>query len=111
MKRVIRVMLLIIAVLGFAYLVVSLVGSCVTNQPKTIKLPEVKDAAYVAIIQNTGKAYLTPNYEQFGTIPGKRTFVLHKFFELTGQSYQLRDRDLILDENIYGQINIKRRDK
>lgn len=74
-----------------------------------LKLPDKDKAQYSVMVKNTGGLMLTNNYEQFGQTVGSRVFVLHGFWERTGQDFIYRKADLPLDEKIWGIIVITRR--
>jgi len=72
-------------------------------------MPEVEEASHSVYIENTGNLLLTDDYEVIGEETGSRVFILHGFWELTGQSFEYKSGDIALDESIFGEITIKRR--
>jgi hypothetical protein len=104
-----KIILLVVMIAGLAY-----AGACVyanvfafrAASPATIKLPDVKDAAYSVTIERTGQYYLTNKYEKFGN-----TYLLHGYFELSGTAFKFRNVDLPLDQAIYGTITVTVRPK
>lgn len=73
------------------------------------KMPEAKDAAYGVHIENTGNLILTNDYEVHGEKEGNRVFIIHGYWEAKGNSYKFAPGDIILDENFFGKITIRRR--
>ena len=110
LKRMLLIVIVIILILGLLW-----VGTCVyanffrATPGELPTLPNIGKAAYTVIIENTGNLLLTNKYEQMGHSTGGRIFVLHGFWELTGQGFEYRASDLLLDEGIFGIITIKRR--
>ena len=107
-------------VLGFGFLLVLgavlvyagiTVWSCIggQNTPGQTDIPEVEEAAYSVYIKNTGNLILTNDYELIGSEVGSRVFILHGFWELRGQDFVYKDGDIVLDEGIFGEITLKRR--
>ena len=72
-------------------------------------MPGQGEAQYSVRIKNTGGMLLTDDYELHGDTTGARVYVLHGFWEMSGKDFKFRDRDVILDEAIFGEITIKRR--
>lgn len=108
-------------IIGFVLIVVLIVVigwvglnvySCVTDrtggtdQPK---LPEIAEASHSVYIENTGTLLLTDDYEVLGEEVGSRIFILHGFWELSGQSFKYKAGEIVLDEAIFGKITVKRR--
>ena len=106
MGKVIKV----IMVVGFICLL-GYLGACAyanffsgdTNTGK-VKLPDVKEAKIEVVIENTGMVYLTNVVNESGSI-----VKLIGFWELSGDTFKYRNRELILDKRIYGNITIHRR--
>ena len=59
---------------------------------------------YLVLIKNTGNLLLTNDYEHQGNI-----YILNGFWELAGQKWKYRGYPLVLDEGIFGKIEVKRR--
>lgn len=72
-------------------------------------MPKAEEATHSFMIKNTGGLILASDYEVFGDEVGKRTIVLHGFYEVRGKNFKFVDADIILDEKIFGEIVIKRR--
>ena len=70
-------------------------------------MPGQGEAQYSVHIKNTGGMLLTDDYEVMGDNP--RVYVLHGFWEMSGKDFKYRDRNIVLDEAIFGEITIKRR--
>lgn len=72
-------------------------------------MPEPDEAQYSVHIKNTGGMLLTNNYETHGYQEGARVYVIHGYWELSGKDFKFRDRDIVLDETIFGEITVRRR--
>ena len=72
-------------------------------------MPEADEAQYSVQIKNTGGMILTDIYEVHGFQVGDRVYVLHGYWELSGKDFKYRDRDIVLDEGVFGEITIERR--
>ena len=72
-------------------------------------MPDQSEAQYSVHIKNTGGMLLTDDYELHGGTTGARVYILHGFWEMSGKDFKFRDRDVILDEAIFGEITIRRR--
>lgn len=111
LSTIIKVVILVVIVLFIAW-----VGTCVYSnfiaKPDTgqLHVPDKDKAAYSVIIQNTRNLLLTNDYEQQGQDVGSRVFILHGFWELQGKEYNYKDTDVLLDEYIFGEIIIRRRE-
>ena len=104
----IKWILLVIFIASLAYL-----GLCVYSvvNPATglPDMPEADEAQYSVQIKNTGGVILTNDYETHGYQVGARVYVLHGYWEMSGKDFRFRDRDIVLDEAIFGEIDIRRR--
>lgn len=108
LSSVIKWLFLIILIVSLAWL-----GMCVyaVVNPDT-GLPDIPDkdkAQYSFRIHNTGRLLLTDDYEVHGYQVGARVYVLHGFWELSGKDFRFRDRDIVLDEAVFGAITVERR--
>ena len=113
LSRAIKIIILLILVGLVGWIGLS-VYSCYDRQNNTGQsglpdMPKEEDATHSVYIENSGNLLLTSNYEVHGVTPGSRIFVLHTFWELSGQKFVYKNTDVILDEGIFGQITIKRR--
>ena len=72
-------------------------------------MPEADEAQYSVQIKNTGGMILTNEYETHGYQVGARVYVLRGYWEMSGKDFKFRDRDVVLDEAIFGEIDIRRR--
>jgi len=73
------------------------------------KMPDVEKAEYGVHIENTGNLLLTNDYEVHGTEIGSRVFVLHSFWEVSGNSFKYRPGGIVLEEKVFGKITVRRR--
>lgn len=103
MSKFIKIVLIVIFVGVIAY-----AGTCAYanffafDGGGKVKLPKFQDAQYSVTIENTGNVLFTNKYDTYGKV-----YILHGFWELSGKSFAYRDRDLVLDEKIFGTITIK----
>lgn len=106
LNKVIKV-ILIVALIG----VVGYCGACIygnfvnRGDTKSPALPTVDKAAYTVHIENTGNILLTNRYEMVGGV-----YILHNYWEMVGNQFKYRGRDLVLDQKIFGDITIHRRE-
>jgi hypothetical protein len=107
-SKAIKIILLVVIVCGVVYGGLTVYANFAGGDGK-VKTPDIKEAQYTVVIENTGSLYYVSKFEQFGSKVGARTFVLHSFWELSGRDFRYRQRDLILDEKIYGTITIRPR--
>ena len=104
------ILVFLLAVIGFIGLSI---WSSACSGPDTgqLEMPSEEDAAYSMYIKNTGGLLFTNDYEQHGQVVGSRIFVLHGFWEMRGKDFKFVDGDIVLDENIFGEIVVEKRDK
>jgi len=111
LSNIIKVAILIAIVLFLAVVV----GPCVyynfLEKPDTGRpeMPGIEDATHSFYIENTGGLILASDYEQHGQTVGARIFILHGFWEMRGKDFKFMAGDIVLDENIFGEITVKRR--
>lgn len=103
MSKLVKLIILVVVVCGAVYFGITLYANFTASDGK-IDLPKYADAKYTVTIENTGGFYLTNKYELIG-----KSYILHGFFELSGRDFKYRDRDLVLNQAIYGPINIRTR--
>jgi len=72
-------------------------------------MPKAGEATHSFLIKNTGGLVLSSDFEIFGEEVGKRTIALNGFWEVRGNDFKFIDANIILDENNFGEIIIKRR--
>lgn len=110
MGTLIKLVILIVIIGVVGYVGVSFYFSCKGPETNALEMPDKIEAEYSFYIENTGQLILANDYEQHGQEIGKRFFMLHGFWELRGKEYQYISGELPLDENIFGIIEVKRRD-
>ncbi len=105
-----RTVIIIFLVIGGVVLL-SYIGLSIFAKPDNgiLELPKIDQASYTVEIKNTGGLYLTSEYDQYGQEAGKRTFILHGYWEVSGKDFKLRNSDIILQEAVFGEIVIRRR--
>lgn len=112
-KRIIMIIILIVIVAVLALVI----GPCVyynfIDKPDTgmPDMPRQEEATHSFYIENTGGLILASDYEQHGEVVGLRIFILHSFWEMRGNKFKFMEGDIILDESIFGKIEVKRRTK
>lgn len=90
-------------------------GMCIYGNVKNpdndtgLEMPSKKDAEYSLVIKNTATVILTDEYEVFGSEIGNRTYYLAGYWELKGNDFVYRDSTITLSEQVFGQIDVKRR--
>lgn len=111
LSKIIKIGLICLILLGILYF-----GACVYDNffgkhspPGAIEMPGANEATYSLTIKNTGGLIFTNKYEQFGEKPGERIYVLHGYWELIGQEFRYNEKDLVMNEKIFGEITLKRR--
>ena len=64
-----------------------------------------KDAPFAIVCNKCGSM----DIEIIGEDEGSRVILLHGYWELSGQDFIFRDRDIVLNESIFGKITIRGR--
>lgn len=96
-------MIIVMIVVGLFYAGISVYANLQT-QLGEYKLPSSSEAKYEFTIRNTGSVLYTDIYSIRGM-----EFTLIGYWELVEDKYQYRDRQLILDQQIFGTITVRRR--
>jgi hypothetical protein len=109
MRQIIKVLLIIAMVAGLAYGGLCVYANCTQPVPGQVKIPSAEQAPYAFLVENTGTLVLADKYEQFGDTPGSRSYVLHGYWELVGNEFKRRSNDVVLSEQVFGEITIRRR--
>lgn len=108
MRRIIKWGMLVVMVGLVAYSATCAYANFVapggSSAEPVLKFPDVKTAQYVVTVKNTGNVLFTSSYELYGGV-----YVLHGYFELVGREYKYRNRDFILDQAIFGKVDIVKR--
>ena len=110
LSTVIKLIILVILLALVAWIALS-VYSCFNRTTDTglPDMPDPEEVTYSVYVENSGNLLLTDDYEVHGVEVGKRIFILHSFWELSGQKFKFKNADIVLDEAIFGVITIKRR--
>lgn len=98
-----KIVLLIILILGVSFLGLSIFGN-VIGSDDTPKLPDADKARYQFLIKNTGEYIFTDDYSTDGGI-----YVLHGYYELKDGKYRWHDKDLSLNPEYFGLIQVRKR--
>ncbi len=110
-KGILKVIIIVVILVVLAW-----VGlTCYSNffaKPNTgqTDMPSQDEASYSVYIKNSGGLLLTNDYEVHGSEAGSRIFILRGFWELRGQEFEFVAGEIVLDEAIFGEITLKRRE-
>ena len=107
MKRIFRIIMVVGVVIFIVYIGACVYGNYFVDDGST-KFPSVKNAPYSLIVRNTATVILTDEHEVIGE-EGSRIFTLYGYWELVGSEFKYVDSTIILHEEVFGVINIKRR--
>jgi len=105
----IKLIVLVAMVLFIAWAGVCVYSNFIAKPDTGPKMPKVEDAQYGVHIENTGNLLLTNEYEVHGDEVGNRVFVLHSFWEVSGGDFKYRPSGIVLSEEVFGKITIRRR--
>jgi len=109
LSNIIKIMVIIGIVLFALWAGTCFYGNFATPDDGMPDMPKAEEATHSFMIKNTGGLILSSDYEIFGEEIGKRTIVLNSFWEVRGKDFKYIDANIILDENNFGVIIIKRR--
>jgi len=113
LSKIIKVIILIAIVAVLAVVI----GPCVyynfIDKPDNgmPDMPDQDEATHSFYIENTGGLILASDFEQHGEVIGSRIFILHGFWEMRGNKFKFVEGDVVLNEVIFGKIELKRRAK
>lgn len=102
-KLIIGVAVFIIAIIVI-YGGIVIYGNFYEHDKNTYNVPDANKATYKAIIRNSGNTLYSDEARKDGSI-----VVLNGYWELVGQKYKYRNSVSILDENIFGTIDLVKR--
>ena len=108
MGKFILIIIGIIFLCGLAYVIFSVAVTCGGPDTNPHDMPDADKATHSFSWSSGGLAF-SSDYETHGSEVGKRIFILHGYWELRGQKFKYLDGDIVLDENIFGKITVKRR--
>ena len=91
-------------VVGVAYLGACIYANFIQREPGEYRVPSVTKAQYEITIHNTGKVLYADSYEYVGS-----EFILQGYWELIKSNFIFRDRQITLDESIFGEITVRSR--
>lgn len=109
MRRIIRIIIIVVFIGLIAYFGMCVYGNFIEPSLSDIDLPDTSEASYSLLIKNTATVILTNDYEVFGDEVGSRTYRLHGYWELRGNDFKYVASDIVLAEQIFGEIILKRR--
>ena len=102
LKYGVLVIILVVVVYGGVTFYANFTGG--NSKADAVKLPDINEAKYTVLINNTGNLLFTSSYEQFGKV-----YVLHGYWEMVGQGYNYRNRNMVLDPAVFGPVTIQTR--
>lgn len=102
--KIFRIAVIGVIIIGLIYTGTCVYANFLQSEPGDYKLPKISQAQYEVTIVNTNNILYTDEYVVDGT-----KLVLRGYWELTGNKYQVKSRDIVLDQDIFGTIKIKRR--
>lgn len=117
MNKTLSTIIMAIILIAIVLVLALVIGPCVyynfiakpdTGMPD---MPKTEEAQYSFYIKNTGRLILANDYEQYGEVVGQRLFILPAFWDLRGKDFKFVESILPLDEHIFGEIEVKRRQK
>jgi len=109
MRRVIKVIILVVMIALLAYGGLCVYANCIATDPSRLEMPTAEEAPYSFLVENTGTLILSDEYEKFGDTGGSCTYILHGYWELIGMEFKYRENDIVLSEQVFGEITVKRR--
>lgn len=113
MKLILKVIIIVILIAIVGYIGICVKANILDKRTAGAPpLPKMNDAQYTVLIENTRQFYLTSQFDQYGQEVGKRVFVLHGFWQVSGNKYVYVSGDSPpLDEAVFGKMTITRRAK
>jgi len=99
MKRYIKILLLLILLLGIAWIIIGVVDSCQGDD--LAKPPDVTKALYKVQVMANRNILYTNDYEKDGA-----EYLINGYWEQIKGKYRYRDSQLILSEYTFGEIKI-----
>jgi len=104
-KKMILILVLLVIVAVLFWIGMSVYANFFQKPEGSLpEMPDIEKATYSVLIKNTHNLLLTDEYEKQGTI-----YILDGYWQLMGQKWEYRDSRLVLDEAIFGTIEVKRR--
>lgn len=108
-KTILKGIVLVVILVLIVWVGITFYANACSNPKGHLDMPEANKAAYSVYIKNTSGLLLTNRYETIGTEVGSRIYTLHGFWEVRGSKFVYKKTDVILDEAVFGEINIRRR--
>lgn len=96
-----KIIIIIMLIVGILYAGACVYENWIKQEPGEYKLPE---ATFEIRIRNTGNVLYTDIYDTQGS-----SIILRGYWEVIDEKYKFRDREIILDKKIFGEIIIRRR--
>lgn len=109
MRKIIKVIILVVMIALLAYGGLCVYANCIKTDSSRLEMPSAEEAPFSFLVENTGTLILTDEYEQFGDTAGSRKYILHSYWELVGMEFKYRENDIVLSEQVFGEITVKRR--
>ena len=110
MRTVIRILMILVLIVLLAYGAVCVYGNFFSDKGNIeIEMQRESEARYSLVVKNTATVILTNDFEIFGDEVGSRVYLLHGYWELVGTEFRYYDSDIVLSEQIFGEIILKGR--
>ena len=110
MRIIIRILMIILLIGFLSYGAVCVYGNFFSDRGNTeTQMPRESEARYSLVVKNTATVILTNDFEVFGDEVGSRVYLLHGYWELVGTEFKYYDSDIVLSEQIFGEIILKGR--
>lgn len=103
-SRITKLIVLIAIILAIAYLGACVYANWFDKKIQSYEVPPIPEAQYQFIIRNTGNVLFTDNYEINGSL-----IKVNGFWALIDGKFEYRDKELILDKEVFGEIIIRSR--
>ncbi len=101
--RIIRFSIGVLIIAAVGYLVMTiLANSC--SPSGIVKTPNLDEAQYSILIRNTGGIILTSDYTDIDGV-----ITIKGYWERRGSKFVYKDKTAVLDESVFGPIDIKPR--
>lgn len=105
MRKVIHAGILVIILMIVAYGGLTIYGNVKAINDNPFSVPDVEKAAISIRVKNTGLTLFADDAKKTGSI----IVINSSYWELIGNKYKLRKESLILDEAVFGPIELRER--
>lgn len=110
MKTIVKLLMIVLLISVIAYGGMCVYGNYFAPGTNTDpSMPSKSEASHSLVVRNTATVILTNDYEVFGEEVGSRIYYLNGYWEMVGRDFKYVDDTLVLSEQVFGQIDLKRR--